>query len=196
MATEANNLEHPKKAAFLAAYARCGIVSRACRAAEVGRTTHYEWVKTDPEYKAALENARHEAIEVLEAEAIRRAKKGWLEPVFHEGVVCGHKRKFSDTLLIFMLKGAAPEKYRERVEATVSGSMEHSGAIAHNVNGLDVLLGEPEYVNYLRQRTRIEDCDAGAICQIRESGNGQAMANGKAHGDPGPGTNGHRNGSK
>lgn len=196
MATVENNYGHPKKVAFLAAFARCGIVSQACRLAEVGRSAHYQWLHDDPEYVKAFEDSKQDAIESLEKEAIRRARKGWLEPIFHEGAVCGHKRKYSDTLLIFILKGAAPDKYRERLDATVKGSMDHSGAIVHNISGLDTLLAEPNYVNYLRERTRIEDCDAGLICQIREPGNGQAVANGQAHGDFGPGANGHRNGSE
>lgn len=52
-----------------------------------------------------------------------------------------------------------------------------------NVSGGDVragiqeLLNEPEYVEWLRQRNLAEDCDPGAICQIRESGQ---MADGTA----------------
>lgn len=110
-----DNSEHPKKAAMLAAYAECGVVSRAAKAADVGRTTHYEWLLNDENYAAAFEEAHKYAIEAMEAEARRRAIEGWDEPVFHEGHVCGHKRKFSDTLLIFMLKGALPEKYREQI---------------------------------------------------------------------------------
>lgn len=92
-----NNTAHHKKA-FLAAYAETGNVSAALRASKVGRTTHYQWVKTDPDYKAAVDAAEEEAGDALEAEARRRAFAG------------------SDTLLIFMLKGAKPSKYREKFE--------------------------------------------------------------------------------
>lgn len=61
---------------------------------------------------------------------------------------------------------------------------------------LQELLAEPSYVEYLRQRTVDQDCDSGAVCQVRDYGNGQALANGQAHGGAGPGTNGHRNGSE
>ncbi len=37
-----------------------------------------------------------------------------LEPVFYKGKAIAAVRKFSDTLLIFMLKGAKPEKYRDK----------------------------------------------------------------------------------
>lgn len=32
-------------------------------------------------------------------------------------------KKYSDTLTIFLLKGAMPEKYRERVDTRVDGGM-------------------------------------------------------------------------
>ena len=186
-------LGHPKKAAFLAAYAECGIVSKACKLAEVGRATHYVWINEDDEYKTAFEEAHRIAIEAMECEARRRAMEGWLEPVFYQGEECGYVRKFSDTLLIFMMKGAMPEKYRERFEH--SGTIEQTGKIEHE-HSLRELQRHPDYVNYLRHRTSHEDCDAGAICQIREPGGGQPLENGSAHGDPGQGTNGHRNGQE
>ena len=39
-------------------------------------------------------------------------------PVYYQGKEVGQIRKFSDTLLIFLLKGARPETYRERHEHT------------------------------------------------------------------------------
>ena len=68
-----------------------------------------------------------------------------------------------------------------------------SGEVKHSL--LD-LQADNEYVEYLRHRARISDCDPGAICQIREPGNGKPLANGEAHGGAGQGTNGHRNGSQ
>ena len=49
-----------------------------------------------------------------EDEAVRRAHDGVDEPVFYQGKACGVVRKYSDTLLIFLLKGRRPEKYRDR----------------------------------------------------------------------------------
>ena len=45
------------------------------------------------------------------------------EPVYHQGVCIDTIHKYSDTLLIFLLKGHAPAKYREnhRVEHTGDG---------------------------------------------------------------------------
>lgn len=58
----------------------------------------------------------------MEQEAFRRAVEGTEKPVFGSmgfrmgsGEI-GRVREYSDTLLIFLLKGARPEKYRERTE--------------------------------------------------------------------------------
>jgi hypothetical protein len=93
-----NEIGHPKKAAMLSALAKTGNISASARAADIGRTTHYDWLQSDPAYAAAVETALEEAIEVLEAVARQRAVHG------------------SDTLLIFLLKSLRPERYRERYQ--------------------------------------------------------------------------------
>jgi hypothetical protein len=50
----------------------------------------------------------------LEDEALRRAYHGVEEPVFYEGVQCGSVTRYSDKLLMFLLKARHPAKYRER----------------------------------------------------------------------------------
>ena len=112
---------HPKKRAFLAAYRKTGNVRLACTAAQIGRSSHYRWLD-DSDYAEQFEQAKKEAVDVLEAEARRRAVEGWEEPVgWYKGQAGGTVRRYSDTLLIFLLKGAAPRKYRERME--VSGAL-------------------------------------------------------------------------
>ena len=61
--------------------------------------------------------------ELLEAEARRRTAIGVDEPVFYQGQVVGHIRKYSDNLLMFLLKAHWPEKFRENVsiDQRVSG---------------------------------------------------------------------------
>lgn len=105
-----------KKRAFLAAYAQCGNVSHAARLAGISRETHYEWLTKDSNYAAAFQQADAQAADALELEARRRALEGWEEPVYQKAQLVGTVRRYSDTLLIFLLKGARPEKYRERHE--------------------------------------------------------------------------------
>lgn len=102
-----------KKAAFLAAYRQVGNIARAAELSKVSRNSHYEWMEGDPEYPAKFDEATQESIEKLETEARRRAVEGVEEAVWHNGERVGAVRKYSDTLLIFLLKGARPEKYRD-----------------------------------------------------------------------------------
>jgi hypothetical protein len=81
-----------------------------------------------PEFKAAFEQAAEDATDLLEEEARRRAVEGVPEPHFYEGVACGYVQKYSDSLLMFLLKGKR-EAYREKrsfgvgVEAGVTGGL-------------------------------------------------------------------------
>ena len=62
-------------------------------------------------------DARVEACDLLEAEARRPAVSGVRKPVYYMGDICGTVRECSDTLLIFLMKGAMAEKYRDDYRA-------------------------------------------------------------------------------
>lgn len=103
---------------FLAVLRDTGNVRAAAQAAQVDRSTPYKLRGADPAFAASWEEAMDDAADVLEAEARRRATIGVDEPVFYQGVPVGSVRRYSDTLLIFLLKGARPQTYRERVAIT------------------------------------------------------------------------------
>lgn len=114
-------LQHPQrvKDRVLECFANCGRVDLACKWARVDRATHYRWLESDQDYRAKFEELRGlrgRVTQMLEDEAMRRAREGWDEPIYHRGKKCGEVRKYSDTLLIFLLKAANPEKYRERFD--------------------------------------------------------------------------------
>src|SRR5215510_15222793 len=94
--------------AFLQAYLKHGTIYHACLDAEIARVTHYDWLERDKGYAKAFKDAQACYLEILEREADRRAREGFDEPVFHKGEVCGHVRKYSDTLLIFRMKKLDP----------------------------------------------------------------------------------------
>lgn len=118
--------------AFLAALAETGIVTRAAEAAGVETSTVYSLREVDAAFAESWRLARESAADRMEQEALRRALEGVEEPVFGSGgtgfgtVEVGSIRRYSDTLLIFMLKGIRPEKYRERRELSgkLDGSLE------------------------------------------------------------------------
>jgi len=106
---------------FLEAYRRFGVILYACQETGIGRHNHYEWMSVYPEYAERFQQAKEDVADVLEKEAIRRAYAGVEEPVYWKGERCGTIRKYSDTLLIFLLKGLRPERYRERYELSGQG---------------------------------------------------------------------------
>lgn len=124
MAKAKANTTELRKKAMLAAFAECGNVTQACKIADIGRTAHYEWLKDDPEYAKAFDDALEQATDRLEQEARRRAVEGTIKPVFYKGDECGYVREYSDTLLIFLLKGANPNKYRDNIKQEITGNME------------------------------------------------------------------------
>jgi hypothetical protein len=114
--------DHPKKRAFLMAYAKMGNITSAAEAAEIARRTHYDWCDADPEYVLAFEQAKEAFADMLEREALRRATEGVEHTVYQGGKAVGKRREYSDTLLIFMLKGERAEKYRERTSTELTGA--------------------------------------------------------------------------
>ncbi len=115
---EANILPHLKKKAFLEAYAKTGNVSTAAEASNIDRSYHYRWMLSDPKYPEAFESAKGQALEVIEAELHRRAVEGVEEPVgWYQGKPGGTVKRYSDNLLMFMLKKLNPA-YRDKVEHT------------------------------------------------------------------------------
>lgn len=123
-----------KKRAFLAAYAETCSISRAADAAKIRRETHYAWLGQGGEYALQFANAKAQAAERLEDEAVRRAHEGVERPMS----IAGERelvREYSDTLLIFLLKGMKPEKYRERFsgELAAPGGGELFGSLAEAI---------------------------------------------------------------
>jgi hypothetical protein len=133
-----NGITHPKKRAFLAAYAESGNISAACRAIGIERHLYYHWCEHDDVFVAAAGQAYVEAGDKLEQfarewatlgiptvkEVYERAKvKRTVEGGADDGAVVVEDalvlvsrevaKNINPTLLIFLLKGAKPEKYRE-----------------------------------------------------------------------------------
>ncbi len=81
--------------AFLAALRNSANVRASCMAAKVSRQAAYQSRDRNARFAAEWKEAEADALDVLEAEARRRAMA------------------ISDTLMIFLLKAHAPEKYRE-----------------------------------------------------------------------------------
>lgn len=95
--------EQHKKAMLDALEKSLGVVTAACKAVGVGRTTHYLWMDTDPEYKAAVEELSDVAIDFAESQLHKQIKEG------------------NSTATIFFLKTKGKKRgYVERQEVDVN----------------------------------------------------------------------------
>lgn len=111
-----------EKRAFLAAYAHTGRVTHAAKAAQTNWRNHYNWLESDPLYADAFARAGRMAGDFLEDEAIRRALEGWDRKVFYQGQHVDNERLYSDTLMTVLLKGAKPDKYKDRTQLSGDAS--------------------------------------------------------------------------
>ena len=145
---------------FLAELRRTGNHSAAARAARIDRTVPYKARQDDPDFAAAYADALEEACDGLELEARRRAHDGVDEPVVYQGELCGTwvdadgnvvpvdtpgaklvpltLKKYSDSLLLALLKAHRPERFRDNMKLEHTGTgkdgairHDHSGNVAH-----------------------------------------------------------------
>lgn len=120
---ESHGIEKANQRAFLSALAIVGNPTGAARVCGVSKQAHYVWLQESEAYKAASEVAIEEAGDLLELEARDRAMRGTCEAVWWQGKVVGHKWVKDTTLLIFLMKGAKPDKYKERIHTEHAGKM-------------------------------------------------------------------------
>jgi AcrR family transcriptional regulator len=109
-----------QKVAFIEALQKNGgNVSGALRESKLNRATAYRHFKEDGEFSEAWLEALEVSNDSLFTEARRRAVEGVDEPLFYNGKEIGSVRKYSDTLLIFLLKQSeAQKKWRNRIVQT------------------------------------------------------------------------------
>lgn len=110
-----------KEAELLAAVVKNGgNISKSCEEVGIGRQTVYDWKDAHEDFAQALEKACERGVDALEDEATRRAFHGVEEPVYQGGARIGTIQKYSDTLMIFLMKGRRRAKYGDRHVADVN----------------------------------------------------------------------------
>lgn len=119
------------KRLYIQNLARTGLKVKSCD----GTGYSHDSVETarikDKDFDQKCEAAMAVFRESLEEAAIDRAKEGWDEPVYQQGMMVGTKRKFSDRMLELLLKRHIPE-FRDRA------------TLDHNVNGGVLVVGDPQ----------------------------------------------------
>ena len=108
-----------RQEAYLAAYATCGRVFQAAEIAEVTPRSVSYWVSADSfSFEKRYTAARLQYLELMEAEADRRAIEGIDHPVVHKGKITATYKQYSDNLLMFRMKKLDPA-YRDSFNLTV-----------------------------------------------------------------------------
>ena len=110
-----------RKNTFLQAVATLGNIKRAADFTGINSANHYNWMKSDPAYRAAAEIAFEEASDLLENEAYRRGHDGVDKPIFYQGVQCGVIREYSDSLLTLLLKARKPHVFGDKIKQEITG---------------------------------------------------------------------------
>ena len=93
-----------KKDKFIQAMAESyGNISDACKFVEINRSTYYDWMEKDADFKEKISNVVEESIDFVESQLISNIKKG------------------DTTSIIFFLKTRAKNRgYTEKQEIQVS----------------------------------------------------------------------------
>lgn len=101
---------------FLEDYRETCCITDAAKKNGIDRRQHYRWLQTKPLYAALFRETQAIAAEYLESELIKRASRGWLEPVFYQGAKCGSVRRYDGATGMALLRGLMPERYGNRTE--------------------------------------------------------------------------------
>jgi hypothetical protein len=117
-------------------------VSRAAKSAGVDRRTVYRERERSGAFGEAWDDALEEGTDYLEEEARRRAYEGMRKPVYQGGRRVGEIQEYSDTLMIFLLKGRRREVYGDRVEQENRGTVTHEHRIAGREDHFDRLFAQ------------------------------------------------------
>jgi hypothetical protein len=118
---------------WLAAIAKTGINTAACRAAGIHPSTPWHYLKDNPDFQEEWDNARLIAKEALLVEARRRAVEGTMRPIVQKGELVGYENVYSDNLLLALLKSEFPQ-FADRYVV----HLEHSELFILTQNGYTV----------------------------------------------------------
>lgn len=143
-----------RKAVYLQTYLETSRNDVSAAAAGVPMQTFYIWKKNDPIFAEAYATAKEVSIQNLEDAAVRRGVHGTLKPIYQGGALVGHERRYSDSMLSILLKGNAPDKYRDRISVGGDGK-----PIIHENRGLTTETADAIRADILGIRKKGDDDD-------------------------------------
>ena len=96
---------------FLTALVMTGIVSDAAKAAGINRSTVYRYRAQHKSFAEDWDHAKDDATDRLAGVAIQRAVNGIEEVRYFKGEPIGTVRRYSDQLLMFLLRAYRPHVF-------------------------------------------------------------------------------------
>jgi hypothetical protein len=137
----------------------------ATKAARVSYNTFRLHQRNDPEFAAQIHEAEAQGAELLHYACFQRAVEGNLEPVYFQGKVVGHVRKFDTRLQIEFLRAHLPQLFKT------------PGAPAININAGQQILVLDAATRRQIQAARAESLRraAGLWKPPRENGQGPSI---------------------
>ena len=133
LAARARARTEARQRTFLRAFEVAGTVTGACALTGTGRRPVYDWTR-DARFAEAFDRARDVVADRLEEECRRRAVTGTDEPVYYQGNVVGHIRKYSDGLLVTLLNAYRPEKFKRRAHTDKDGGSISVVRVSYDAN--------------------------------------------------------------
>lgn len=177
-------------------------VREAARIAGTCSSTVYHHRAADEAFRACWDRAMERGTELLELEAVRRAYHGTEKPVYYKGEQCGSYQEYSDTLMMFILRGRRPEMYRDSPPAaTVNVAIQQNIAAVDTMNKLleQGTISPAPFIDgdALRAEKRAEEVKSDPSRSDGEAAPPDITgppSNGRHGGpmDPGPSLNGHQ----
>lgn len=134
---ESDKVLHPheikariKREKFLDALSKTGSPKRAAAMAKMNHRSVYSAREKYPDFASQWQIAT-EVYFMFEAEEVLRHRviDGTLEPIVYQGVVTGYKRVYSDGLTQFWYKNNMRDKYGDKTEISLSGTINHGVAL-------------------------------------------------------------------
>jgi hypothetical protein len=130
-------LTQARQERFLEALSDTGSVTTAVAVAGTSRTRVYELRKADPAFADAWDDAEEVAVDRLQDEARRRAVEGVAEPLVSAGRLVRDDdgqpitvRRYSDNLLLALLKAHRPPRRERSVHLQLPGLQSPADAAA------------------------------------------------------------------
>ena len=122
------------KAAFLGMLAELPNITVVCKLMGIHFSNFYRTRERDPDFDQGVKDAMEQGYDLIEEEARRRAVDGVMEPVFYRGEEVGAIRRYSDQLLITLLKGYKPKKFNPGEKIT-AGNEGEKISMSFNLGG-------------------------------------------------------------